>query len=205
MHVLLVDDHPVVRRGLRQILGEERNTIGEASDAASALDAIRGGAWDFVLCDLSLPGMSGLDLVKQLGRERPALPVVVLSVHPPSQFAQRALHAGARGYVQKDAAPEELLRAIAAVRRGQRYVSSGSGAEWWPSGSIRLPHDTLSDREYQVLRQLGSGRTVSEVAADFALSVKTVSTYRARVLQKLGMRTSAELMRYAIENGLIDS
>jgi len=208
MRILLVDDHPVVRQGIRTILTDRLKgaVVGEAGDAATALVQVRSGDWDVVVADISLPGTNGLDLIKELRRLQPTLPTVVLSMHPASQFARRALAAGASGYLTKDSAPEEFIIAIEEARRGRRYVGrDGSEAGRWSTRAAGTAHDSLSDREYQVLRMLGSGHTVSDIARDLGLSVKTVSTYRMRVLEKLGMRTNAELMRYAIENGLLDS
>ena len=208
MRILLVDDHPVVRHGIRTILTErlEGAVVGEAGDADSALSQVRSTDWDLVVADISLPGTNGLDLIKELRRLHPMLPTVVVSMHPASQFARRALAAGAAGYLTKDSTPEEFIVAIEEARHGRRYVGP-HGAKVGPSSATAagMPHDSLSDREYQVLRMLGSGQTVSDIARDLSLSVKTISTYRMRVLQKLGMRTNAELMRYAIENRLLDS
>lgn len=208
IRILLVDDHPVVRQGIRTILTDRLPDaiVGEAPTAESALQQVAGNDWDVVVADISLPGMSGLDLIKELQRARPRVPAIVLSMHPAAQFARRALKAGAIGYLTKDTAPDELVAAIEEARRGRRYV--GSNADDIPPDrmpSAATPHEALSDREYQLLRMLGSGQTVSDVARDLGLSVKTVSTYRARVLEKLGMRTNAELMRYAIENELLES
>ena len=208
MRILLVDDHPVVRQGIRTILTDRLKgaVVGEAADAATALVQVRSGDWDVVVADISLPGTNGLDLIKELRRLHPMLPTIVLSMHPASQFARRALAAGATGYLTKDSAPEEFIIAIEEARRGRRYVGRDGGeAGRWSTRAAGTAHDALSDREYQVLRMLGSGHTVSDIARDLGLSVKTVSTYRMRVLEKLGMRTNAELMRYAIENGLLDS
>ena len=208
MNILLVDDHPVVRRGIRQILvdGMEQVTVGEAADAPQALVSLRSGEWEIVVLDLTLPGVSGLDLLKEIRRMSSTLPVLVLSMHPAAQFARRVLMAGASGYLNKDSAPTELIAAVQQVRQGRQYQGRGvadlSGQA--PASNSRAPHDLLSDREYQVLRMLGSGRTVSEIATALALSVKTISTYRTRLLMKLQMRGNAELMRYAIENGLAD-
>jgi two-component system invasion response regulator UvrY len=208
IRVLLVDDHPVVRHGIRQILldGIKSVVLAEAGDAASALSKMRSDAWDIVVLDLTLPGTSGLDLLKEIRRERPSLPVLVLSMHPAAQFARRVLTAGASGYLTKDSAATQLVQAIEQIRRGKLYLGSHSqdSAPRSPESGL-APHDKLSDREYQVLRMLGSGLTVSEIATAFGLSVKTVSTYRSRLLEKLGMHTNAEVMRYAIENGLMDS
>ena len=209
IRILLVDDHPVVRYGIRQILvdGLKSVSVGEASDGARALASIRTDEWDIVVLDVTLPGASGLDVLKDIRRDYPSLPVLVLSMHPAAQFARRALAAGASGYLTKDSAPTELVSAIEEIRRGRRYLGARrTDTEPAPGrGGADLLHDALSDREYQVLRMLGSGQTVSEIAAALRLSVKTVSTYRIRLLEKLQMRSNAELMRYAIENGLVDS
>jgi two-component system invasion response regulator UvrY len=208
IRVLLVDDHPIVRHGIRQILidGLKSVIVGEAKDVAAASASIGGDAWDIVVLDLTLPGASGLDLLKEIRRDRPQLPVLVLSMHPASQFARRVLAAGAAGYLSKDSAATELIHAIEEIRRGRLFVG-GRLPDWarTPTDELKAPHEQLSDREYQVLRMLGSGRTVSEIAAALGLSVKTVSTYRTRLLDKLQMHSNAELMRYAIENGLMDS
>jgi len=209
IRILLVDDHPVARHGIKSLLQDRVKdaVIGEAPDGPSALASVQEQSWDIVIADLSLPGMSGLELLKELRRVRPSLPTLVLSMHPPSQFARRALSAGAIGYLTKDSQLDEFLTAIEYARRGRRYISRDTadlllrqGAKWEAP-----PHESLSDREYQVLRMIGSGQTISDIGRDLGLSVKTVSTYRARVLDKLGMRSNAELMRYAIENKLLES
>jgi len=211
IRILLVDDHPVVRQGIRAILIERLKgaVIGEAGDAGSALRQVRDGDWDVVVADISLPAMSGLDLIKELRRTSPHLPTVVLSMHPAAQFARRALKAGAVGYLTKDSAPDELVAAIDEARRGRRYVGRDLHdvpSHWGRRVKSGAPkHELLSDREYQILRMLGSGRAPSGIARDLGLSPKTISTYRMRVLEKLGMRTNAELMRYAIENNLLES
>jgi DNA-binding NarL/FixJ family response regulator len=209
IRILLVDDHPVVRHGIRTILTERLKgaIVGEAGDATAAMNQVRDSPWDVVVADISLPGISGLDLIKQLRRTHPTLPTLVVSMHPAAQFARRALSAGAAGYLTKDSQPEEFIAAIEDARRGRRYVGRDPGDALlrWANKSMTTPHEALSDREYQVLRMLGSGHTVSDIARDLGLSVKTVSTYRTRVLEKLGMRTNAELMRYVIENSLLDS
>jgi two-component system, NarL family, invasion response regulator UvrY len=204
--ILLIDDHPIVRLGVRRILMEHFNPvfIGEAGDAESGATQALDEPWDVVILDITMPGAVGLDVLKHIREQRPELPILVLSIHPANQFARRALSAGASGYLTKDSATSELVGAIEDVRRGRRYVSDAVKATMGSARAIAT-HETLSDREYQALRMLGSGRTVSEISEELGLSVKTVSTYRARVLQKLGMRTNAELMRYAMENGLLDS
>lgn len=208
IRILLVDDHPIARHGIRSLLLDRMADafIGEAPDGTTALQQIQDATWDLVIADISMPGMSGLDLIKEIRRVSPALPTLVLSMHPPSQFARRALSAGAIGYLTKDSQLEEFVAAIDHARRGRRYIGRDTanvllrhGARWEVP-----PHDALSDREYQVLRLIGSGHTISDIGRDLGLSVKTISTYRARVLEKLGMRTNAELMRYAIENRLLE-
>jgi DNA-binding NarL/FixJ family response regulator len=209
IRILLVDDHPVARQGIRTVLTDRVKdaVVGEAADAASALKLVRNGDWDLMIADISLPGMSGLELIKEVRRIRPNLPTLVISMHPAAQFARRALSAGAVGYLTKGSELEEFVTAIEQARRGRRYISQDT-ADLLVRRSVKweeAPHEALSDREYQVLRLLGSGKTISDIGRDLGLSVKTVSTYRARVLDKLGMRTNAELMRYAIENHLLES
>lgn len=209
IRILLVDDHPVARHGIKSLLVERMKdaVIGEAPDGMTALRAIEDDPWDLVIADISMPGMSGLELIKEIRNVKPTLPTLVLSMHPPSQFARRALSAGAMGYVTKDSGLDEFITAIEHATRGRRYITSDTAdlllrqSEKWEA----LPHESLSDREYQVLRLLGSGQTISDIGRELGLSVKTVSTYRARVLEKLGMRSNAELMRYAIENQLLES
>ena len=199
----------MVRHGIRSLLIDHLKdaVIGDASDTDAALRQVRDAIWDLVIVDLSLPGRNGLELIKEVHRLNPLLPTLVFSVHPPSQFARRALSAGAIGYITKDSQLEEFIDAIEHALRGRRYVGRDTadlllrqGAKWETP-----PHDSLSDREYQVLRLIGSGQTISDIGRDLGLSVKTVSTYRARVLDKLGMRSNAEMMRYAIENRLLES
>ncbi|MGB7217225.1 MAG: response regulator transcription factor [Vicinamibacterales bacterium] len=207
MRILLVDDHPVVRQGIKLIVTDRWHdaVVGEADSADAGLLQVQQDDWDVVVLDISMAGTSGMELLKTLHRRYPRLPVLVLSMHPASQFARRALSAGALGYLTKDSAPTALVDAILQVRRGRAYVDGAPrGGLMNPAEEHGQPHDSLSDREYQVLRMIGAGRTVSQIAASLSLSVKTVSTYRARVLDKLGMASSAELMRYAIENGLTD-
>ena len=206
--ILLVDDHPIVRQGIKQVLSSAFHpaAVGEAANAEQGLSEIRNTDWDVLVLDLSLPGTSGLDLLKDLRRERPGLPVLVLSMHPPDHFARRALNAGASGYLTKDSAPAELVRAVGEVIAGRRYANSA-----WVDGVVvshgseqAQLHDALSDREYQVMRMIASGLTVSQIATRLSLSVKTVSTYRMRVLEKMKMKTTAELMHYAISHSLVD-
>jgi DNA-binding NarL/FixJ family response regulator len=207
--ILLVDDHPVVRQGIKQVLAGAFHPalVGEAANAEEGLSEIRSTDWDVMVLDLTLPGLSGLDLLKDLRRERPTLPVLVLSMHPADQFARRAMNAGASGYLTKDSAPTELVKAVGEVMAGRRYLNSAVIDELVTDSTAEprhRPHELLSDREYQVLRMIASGLTVSQVAARLSLSVKTISTYRARVLEKMNMKTTAELMHYGIQNGLVD-
>ena len=207
--ILLVDDHPVVRQGIKQVLADAFHPalMGEASNAEEGMAEIKSTEWDVLVLDLSLPGTSGLDLLKDLRRERPTLPVLVLSMYSPDQFARRAMNAGASGYLTKDSNPNELIKAVGEVIAGRRYLNPaviGEMVSPLQQESGQRPHEALSDREYQVLRMIASGLTVSQVATRLTLSVKTVSTYRARVLEKMNMKTTAELMHYGIQHGLVD-
>ena len=200
-NILLVDDHPVVRQGIARVLAEAIPDlrINEAVGGEEALAHLRSATCHLILLDLTLRGDSGLTLLRKLRREFPAIPVLVVSMHSVDQFAARALQAGAAGYVTKDSDPEELVRAVRAALGGGRYVPSALE----PPAEDGPAHEALSDREYQVLRMIGAGRTVSEIGTELGLSVKTVSTYRARILEKLQLRTSAELIHYAIVNRLV--
>ncbi|HEX9714584.1 MAG TPA: response regulator transcription factor [Desulfurivibrionaceae bacterium] len=208
IRVLIVDDHAVVRRGLRELLSDEFRgaAFGEASTAQQALEQIWKKEWDVALLDITLPGRSGLDLLKEVKAARPRLPVLVLSVHPEDQFAVRVLKAGAEGYLTKESAPEELVNAIRKILAGGQYVSP-TLAEKLALGlrkdSTRAPHETLSDREYEIMCCIASGKTVTEIARELSLSPKTISTYRARLLEKLRVKNNAEIIRYAIRNGLV--
>jgi two-component system invasion response regulator UvrY len=209
IRALIADDHAVVRQGLIQILGNipEITVAGEAINGQEVLDKVRAEAWDVVILDISMPDCSGLDILKQLKSERPKLPVLVLSMHSEDQYAVRALKAGASGYLTKDSAPDELVKAIRKVVSGGRYVGSCLAerlAFEIGADSSKLPHETLSDREFQVLRLIASGKSVTEIAAELYLSSKTVSTYRVRLLKKMNLKTNAELMHYAMQNHLVD-
>lgn len=196
-----------MRRGLKGILSAESDvaTVGEAGSAPELLGLVRGRSWDVVLLDIGLPGLSGIDALRQLKQERPQLPVLMLSVHAAGDYAVRTLRAGASGYLTKEAAPDELIRAVRTVASGRRYVTSEVAeqlAQHLAHPADRPAHETLTDREYQILRLLGSGQTVTEVARALALSVKTISTHRSHILRKLHLRSSADLIRYALQQGL---
>lgn len=207
--VLIADDHAVVRQGLKQILSEQPDmkVLGEASTVAELFDQIRKDQWDVVVLDISMPGRGGLDGLKELKQEQPKLPVLILSIHPEDQFAVRALKTGASGYLTKDSAPEELVQAIRKVLTGRKYISPGLAeklATDLQTDTARPLHEALSDREFQILRLIASGISVTEIAKKLSLSVKTVSTYRARIMEKMKMKTSAELIHYGIKHQLVD-
>lgn len=206
--VLIVDDHPIVRAGLRGILAETPDLMvaGEAGDATEALARLRGDPWDLVVLDISLPGRSGLDLLREVEQAAPDVPVLVLSVHESDEYALRALRAGAAGYLTKDRTATELVQALRIILRGETYISRRvvDRLVHERQHAEGPPHEALSERELEVFRLLASGRAVKEVAATLALSKSTVSTYRERVLQKLGLHSNTELTRYAVEHGLLD-
>ena len=199
--ILIVDDHPVVREGIGRVLTDAIADVdlGSADGAAQAQAVMAEGPWDLVLLDLTLDGDDGTVVLRRLRQHYPNVPIVIISMHPAEQFARRVMQAGAAGYVSKGSNPEDVVRAVKQALSGQRYLQP----ETAPAPGGALPHEHLSDREYQVLRMIGQGRTVSEIAAELSLSVKTVSTYRARILEKMQMRTSAELMRYVIAHKLV--
>ena len=210
MKILIVDDHAVVRRGLQQIVLEEYEDIvfGEATNGQEALDMLSEQNWDVIVLDISMPGRSGLDVLKEIRKLRSDIPVLVLSIHPEDQFAVRVLRAGASGYMTKETAPEELVTAIDKVISGGTYVSR-SLAELLAQDLQRDTGDTtlhsrLSDREYEVMVMIALGKPVSQIADELALSVKTISTYRSRILDKVQMKSNAEITRYAIKHGLVE-
>lgn len=209
MRILLVDDHTVVRRGLKQILADEfkQAAFGEAGSAQQALDLVGKEHWDIVVLDITMPGRSGLDVMREIRNSRPRLPVLVLSIHPENQFAVRVLTLGAAGYMTKESAAEELVGAVKKVLAGGRYVSTALAERLATNLSrdrVKPPQELLSDREFQVLRLIASGKIVSQIAAELALSVKTISTYRTRILEKMGLRNNAELMHYAMQHQLVE-
>lgn len=208
IRILLVDDHGIVRRGLIQIVSGESDmtVVGEAQNAQDMLTFLRNQPCDVVVTDISMPGGTGLEALKELKREYPKLPVLVLSMHPEDQYGVRALKLGASGYMTKESAPEELVQAIRKVVTGGRYVSPSLAEQLVFEVAIdtgRPPDEVLSEREHQVLCLLASGKSVTQIADELALSVKTISTYRMRILEKMGMKNNAELMHYAIRNRLV--
>jgi DNA-binding NarL/FixJ family response regulator len=207
IRVLIADDHAVVRRGLRQILSEvdDMEVGAEAANAQDVLDMVSKRHWDVVVLDITMPGRSGLDVLKDLKHLHPKLPVLILSVHAEEQYAIRVLKGGASGYLTKESAPEKLVEAIRKVHAGGKYVSASVAeklASALDKNTEKLPHERLSDREYEVLCKLASGCTVTDVAGDLSLSVKTISTHRAHILEKMGMKSNAELIRYVFEHRL---
>jgi len=207
--ILIVDDHEVVREGIRQICEEQSGTaaFGQAGTVAEALRLARDENWDVAVLDLSLAGRSGLEVLKELKQIRPRLPVLILSMHSEEEYARRALKGGAAGYITKDSPRSELLKAIKKVIAGGRYVSPTLAEKLlfdFERGTDRLPHEALSNREFEVMKLIASGKKITEIAGILSLSDKTISTYRSRILQKLRIESNAELIRYAIQNKLVD-
>lgn len=207
--ILIIDDHEVVRSGVKKIFDQHPGEIifGEASTRLEALKLARQQDWELAVLDLSLGNQSGLEVLKELKELRPRLPVLILSMHSEEQYARRAFKAGASGYITKDSSSTELAKAIDKVAAGGRYVTSALAERLvfdLGRNADRPPHQNLSDREYEVMRLIASGKTVTEIAELLSLSDKTISTYRARLLEKMAMKTNAELTRYAIQNNLVD-
>ncbi|MCD6282825.1 response regulator transcription factor [bacterium] len=207
--VLIVDDHAIVREGLKQILAEIPGMVvaGEATTGEEALETIESQYYDVVVLDISLPDMSGLEILKQIKARHPQLVVLMLTIHPEEQYAVRVLQAGASGYLTKDTAPDELAAAVKKVAEGGRYVSPTLAEklafDLGPKAKA-APHESLSDREFEVLVMMASGKNVTKISEELHLSKKTISTYRRRILDKMGMETNAELIRYAVENELVE-
>ena len=207
--IIIADDHAIVRQRLKKRLGEESDmkVIGEASSADDTLRLVRAHRCNVLLLDVTMPGKSGLDIIKDLKQTAPKMHILVLSMHPEAQFALRVLRAGGSGYLTKESAPEELVRAIRKVAQGGKYVSSTLAeilATLTEADVEKLPHERLSEREFQILRMIVQGKSVSEIAQQLSLSIKTVSTYRTRVLDKMNVRSNAELARYAVEHRIIE-
>jgi DNA-binding NarL/FixJ family response regulator len=208
LRILIADDHTVVRKGLRQILLDEfpGAEIGEVADGGELIKKVMLGKWDVVVSDLSMPGRSGLEALQQIKLSHPDLPVLILSIHPEEQYALRALKSGAAGYLSKDTAPDELVKAVQKVLLGKKYISQAIAeklANTFSSDSSIMPHETLSDREFDVMKFLANGKSVSEIAEMLSLSVTTVSTYRARIMTKMNLKSNSDLTKYAIENSLL--
>jgi two-component system invasion response regulator UvrY len=206
--IIIADDHAIVREGLKQILTkiQDLTVVAEAANGNELLEKVRASSWDVVLLDLNMPGLNGLDTLKQLRTERPGLHVLVLSMYPEEQYALRVLKAGACGYLTKVTVPEQLVDAIRAVSSGRKYISASLAerlAFEFETDFEKPAHGKLSDREYQVLLLIASGQSVKEIGAGLALSVKSISTYRTRVLQKMNMKNNADLIHYAIDNQLL--
>lgn len=206
--ILIVDDHPIVRDGLKQILAGTQDLVvgGEAASADEALSLVRASDWDLVVLDVSLPGRTGIDLLRDLRRERPRLPVLILSIHPEEELGVRAVKAGASGYLNKECAADDLVRAIQLIVGGSKYISRSLAdrlVEEIQRDSNKPPHETLSDREYEVMALIAAGKSMKEVGAALSLSKSTVSTYRRRVFEKLKVQSNADITRYALHHGLV--
>jgi two-component system invasion response regulator UvrY len=209
IEILIADDHPIVREGFKQVISETDDMIvaGEASNGQEVLALVRKREYDLILLDISMPGRSGLEVLKELKTEYQKIPVLILSIYPEEQYAVRAFRAGASGYLTKASAPNELISAIRKIVHGGRYVSESLAEKltyYLDQDTSKPLHDMLSDREYQVLLMLGSGKTVKEIAEILFLSVKTISTYRSHILEKMKMKNNAEMTLYVVKNKLID-
>ena len=208
IRILIADDHAVVRKGLKQILLEHYPTavIGEAVDAETLITASITEKWDVVICDMSMPGRSGLDALNHIKQSCPELPVLIMSMYPEDQYAVRVLKAGASGYLGKDTIHDDIVNAIETIRMGKKFITPSIAekiADVFDSGTTRKLHEKLSDREFDVFKLLATGKSVSEIGEQLSLSTTTVSTYRSRIMDKLNMRVNADLTRYALENELI--
>jgi len=205
LKILTIDDHEVVRRGIKEMFTEETATFGEARSGAEALALVRKQQWDIAVLDISLDGRSGLEVLTELKQLRPRMPVLILSMHAEEQYAVRAFKTGASGYINKASSGEELRQAILKIINGGQYVGPALAEKMvlQLSQPAKVPHESLSNRELEVLCSIASGKTVKEIAVNLSLSDKTISTYRRRILDKMDMRTNAELTHYAIRNGLV--
>jgi two-component system invasion response regulator UvrY len=207
IRVLIADDHAIVRKGLKQLLVEEYSSalIEEAGDAEELIKKVITKQWDVVICDMNMPGRSGLDALKQIKQATPKLPVLIMSMYPAEQYAIRVLKAGASGYLSKDSIHDELIKAIETALSGKKFITSSVAEkmlEVFDTDNDRPPHELLSDREFDVLKLLASGKTITEIADQLSISATTISTYRSRILEKMNMRTNAELIKYSLENKL---
>jgi len=209
LKILIADDHPIVRQGLKQILSEEFEieALGEAQNSQEVLELVRKKDWDIVVLDITMPGRGGIEVLKELKTQKPKLPVLILSMHPEDQYAVRVLKAGAAGYLTKESVQDELVKAIKKILGGGKYVSPSLAEKMafdLETKTEKPLQETLSDREYQVMLLIGSGKTVSQIAEKLSLSAKTIDTYRTRILEKMKMKTNAELMHYVIKNKLVE-
>lgn len=209
MKIIVVDDHAVVRRGLIQILESMRevNSVSEARSGNELIELLKEDEYDVVVLDISMPGKSGLDVLKEIKAIKQNISVLILSIHPEEQYAVRALKAGASGYITKDSAPEELVTAVKRIMEGRKYISQSLAEKLAGSYDItspKLPHEILSDREFEVFKMIASGNTVSNIAESLFLSAKTISTYQSRIYEKTGLKSRSEITLYAIKNGLIE-
>ncbi|MEI6610037.1 MAG: response regulator transcription factor [Deltaproteobacteria bacterium] len=209
IRILIADDHPIVRAGFKQVLSETPDLIvaDEAGNGQEVLEHLKKKKYDVVLLDISMPGKNGLEILGDLKTDYPKLPVLILSIYPEEQYAIRALRAGASGYLTKASAPHELISAIRKISQGGRYISASLAeklASYLDADMTKSPHETLSNREHQVMRMIASGKTVSEIAGSLNLSVKTISTYRSHVLEKMKMKNNAEITLYAVQNKLVE-
>ena len=207
--ILIADDHAIVREGLKQILSESPDlvVVAEASSGQEVLEKISKNDLDLVVLDIAMPGRGGLDILKEIKTQKPRLPVLMLSMYPEEQYAIRVLKSGASGYLTKESAPSELVMAIRQISQGKKYISPSLAEKLAIDLELspdKLPHEILSDREYQVMCMIASGKTLKEIADGLSLSIKTISTYRSRILEKMNMKTNAELTHYAIKNNLVD-
>jgi len=205
--VLLVDDHTIVRKGIRQLLEDTSDikVAGEAKNAEEMFMLIKNDAFDMVILDISLPGRSGIDALKQLKKVNPNLPVLILSMHPENQYALRVMKSGAAGYLTKESAPEEMINAVRKIHKGKKYISANLAEElanFLNGNTIQLPHQKLTDREYEVLMRIAEGKSLTAIANNLSLSVKTISTYRSRILKKLNKENNSELVKYVMEYNL---
>ena len=206
LRILIADDHPIVRRGLKQILYDDPDIaiVEEAQNSDEVLEFVRTQNWDAIILDITMPGRGGLDTLEELKRHYPELPVLMISMHPEEQYAARAFKAGAAGYMTKESAPDELVKAIRKITKGGRYVSEAFAEKLVPMMGAEPPsHDDLSAREYQVMLMIASGKTLSQISEEMALSTKIISTDRTRILEKMQMQSNAEIIQYAKKSGLI--
>lgn len=207
--IFIADDHAIVRKGLKQIISETPDMIvsEETDNGLEALDKISENNYDVILLDISMPGKNGLEILRLVRRKKPKLPVLMLSVHPEEQYAVRSLRAGASGYLTKESAPDELIAAIRKISKGGKFVNASLAEKLISELDIYVEkpsHETLSDREYQVMCMSAMGKTLKEIAQELSLSIQTVSTYRTRILEKMNMNSIAEVIRYAVKHGLVE-